>query len=160
MRQIEPPPESVNPSSATAAYVTLTLCGQLCGLPVMAVRDVLADQKIARIPLAPSAIAGNLNLRGRIVTAIDLRQRLRLAKREAGAPSISIVAEHGAELYALIVDQVHEVVTLSAAGMEANPPTLPAIWSAHSRGIYRVEERLMVVLDVGLLLRLDVDVAA
>ena len=136
-------------------YVTLTLADQLCGVPVLAVRDVLADQTIARIPLAPREVAGNLNLRGRIVTAIDLRQRLRLPPRAAASPSMSIVTEQGTELYALLVDQVSEVVSLPAAGLEGNPPTLPALWAEHSQGIYRLDERLLVVLDVERLLRLD-----
>jgi purine-binding chemotaxis protein CheW len=131
------------------------LADQLCGVPVLAVRDVLADQTIARIPLAPREVAGNLNLRGRIVTAIDLRERLRLPPRQAGAPSMSIVTEQGTELYALLVDQVSEVVSLPAAGLERNPPTLPALWAEHSRGIYRLEERLLVILDVERLLQLD-----
>jgi purine-binding chemotaxis protein CheW len=140
---------------STCTYVTLTLADQLCGVPVLAVRDVLADQTIARIPLAPREVAGSLNLRGRIVTAIDLRERLRLPPRQAGAPSMSIVTEQGTELYALLVDQVSEVVSLPAAGLERNPPTLPALWAEHSRGIYRLEERLLVILDVERLLQLD-----
>jgi purine-binding chemotaxis protein CheW len=136
-------------------YVTLILADQLCGVPVLAVRDVLADQTIARIPLAPREVAGNLNLRGRIVTAIDLRQRLRLPKRPAGAPSMSIVTEQGSELYALLVDQVSEVMSLPAGGLERNPPTLPALWVEHSVGIYRLDGRLLVVLDVERLLKLD-----
>ncbi len=142
------------------AYVTLMLADQLCGLPVLAVRDVLARQSITRIPLAPPEIAGNLNLRGRIVTAIELRQRLRLPSRPPDKRPVCVVTEHGTELYALIVDQVLEVVTLEAAGLEPNPPTLSPIWAAHSRGIHRVGERLMAVLDVDMLLRLDLEVAA
>ena len=142
------------------AYVTLMLGDQLCGVPVLVVRDVLADQTIARIPLAPVEVAGNLNLRGRIVTAIDLRQRLRLPKREACAKPMSIVTEHGNELYALLVDQVSEVVTLLPSDLEHNPPTLPPIWAEHSLGIYRVGKKLMAVLDVDRLLRLEPALAA
>jgi len=100
------------------AYVTLMLGDQLCGVPVLAVRDVLAGQSIARIPLAPPEVAGNLNLRGRIVTAIDLRQRLHLSPRAPNAKPMSVVTEQGSELYALLVDQVSEVVSLRAADME------------------------------------------
>jgi purine-binding chemotaxis protein CheW len=142
------------------AFVILTLADQLCGVPVLAVRDVLADQSIARIPLAPREVAGNLNLRGRIVTAIDLRERLRLPPRSDGAPFMSIVTEQGSELYALLVDQVSEVLTLQRSAMESNPPTLPRIWAEHSLGIYRLEQRLMVVLDVERLLQLDITIAA
>jgi purine-binding chemotaxis protein CheW len=143
-----------------SAFVILTLADQLCGVPVLAVRDVLADQAIARIPLAPREVAGNLNLRGRIVTAIDLRERLRLPPRPDGAPFMSIVTEQGSELYALLVDQVSEVLTLRRAAMEPNPPTLPRIWADHSHGIYRLEQRLMVVLDLENLLQIDIAAAA
>jgi purine-binding chemotaxis protein CheW len=140
--------------------LTLMLADQLCGVPVLGVRDVLAGQTIARIPLAPREVAGNLNLRGRIVTAIDLRERLRLPPRAEGVPAMSIVTEQGNELYALQVDTVCEVVTLRRAAMEPNPPTMPAIWTDHSQGIYRTDQKLLVVLDVERLLALDVAVAA
>ena len=73
---------------ASRMVLTLTVAGQLCGVPVLAVRDVLGPQTITRIPLAPPEVAGSLNLRGRIVTAIDLRRRLSLPPR----PSSSIRA--------------------------------------------------------------------
>jgi purine-binding chemotaxis protein CheW len=149
-----------NDVAECCAYVTLMLGDQLCGVPVLAVRDVLAGQSIARIPLAPPEVAGNLNLRGRIVTAIDLRQRLHLSPRPANAKPMSVVTELGSELYALLVDQVSEVVSLRAADMERNPPTLPPIWAEHSVGIYRVSDRLMVVLDVEKLLKLETVMAA
>ncbi len=142
------------------AFVTLMLADQLCGVPVLCVRDVLADQTIARIPLAPPEVAGNLNLRGRIVTAIDLRERLQLPRRAAGAPSMSIVTEQGSELYALLVDQVSEVLTLQRSKMEPNPPTLPPIWAEHSEGIYRLAQGLLVVLSVDRLLALGLAAAA
>jgi len=161
--QTEPGAKRGNAASDSAemcAYVTLMLGDQLCGVPVLAVRDVLAGQSIARIPLAPPEVAGNLNLRGRIVTAIDLRQRLHLAPRPASARPMSVVTEQGSELYALLVDQVSEVVSLRAADMERNPPTLPPIWAEHSVGIFRVSDRLMVVLDVDKLLKLELVMAA
>ena len=135
-------------------FVTLTVADQLCGVPVLAVRDILGEQAITRIPLAPNEIAGSLNLRGRIVTAIDLRQRLHLPPMPSGTPRMSVVAEQGGELYALLVDQVSEVMSLKASAFERNPPTLPSAWAQFSTGIYRLDNRLLVVLDVGKLLAL------
>lgn len=144
--------------SAAAAeeniYVTLMLGDQLCGIPVLCVRDVLAEQTITRIPLAPPEVAGSLNLRGRIVTAIDLRRRLRLPPAPTGMPRMSVVTEQGNELYALLIDQVAEVITLRSSDMERNPPTLPAVWAENGSGIYRLKDRLLVVLDVARLLTL------
>ncbi len=133
-------------------FVTLTVDGQLCGVPVLSVRDILAAQAITRIPLAPAEIAGSLNLRGRIVTAIDLRSRLGLPPAAAGSPRMSVVAEQTGELYALLVDQVCEVVSLAADKFERNPPTLPPAWERFSAGIFRLQERLMVMLDIPRLL--------
>src|ERR1700692_3102095 len=135
--------------------VTLTVGEQLCGVPVLAVRDILGEQTITHIPLAPPEIAGSLNLRGRIVTAIDLRKRLRLAPAPAGLARMSVVAEQGGELYALLVDQVSEVLTLDASMFERNPPTLEKSWADFSTGIFRLDGRLLVVLDVSRLLALS-----
>jgi purine-binding chemotaxis protein CheW len=136
-------------------FVTLTVADQLCGVPVLGVRDILGEHKITRIPLAPPEIAGSLNLRGRIVTAIDLRQRLRLPPAPTDQPRMSVVAEQSGELYALLVDQVSEVMSLTAGAFERNPPTLPPAWAQFSSGIYRLDGRLLVVLDVGKLLALN-----
>ncbi|MEA2738591.1 MAG: purine-binding chemotaxis protein CheW [Acetobacteraceae bacterium] len=138
----------------THVLVTLTVADQLCGVPVLAVRDILGEQVITRIPLAPPEIAGSLNLRGRIVTAIDLRRRLRLPPAAAGQARMSVVAEQGGELYALLVDQVSEVLSLSASQFERNPPTLDKTWAEFSTGVFRLDGRLLVVLDVSRLLAL------
>ncbi|HST75103.1 MAG TPA: chemotaxis protein CheW, partial [Acetobacteraceae bacterium] len=122
-------PAHESPAIAAASdeqvLVTLTVADQLCGIPVLGVRDVLGEQVITRIPLAPPEIAGSLNLRGRIVTAVDLRRRLCLPPAPPGVARMSVVAEQGGELYALLVDQVAEVMTLKASAFERNPPTLP-----------------------------------
>ncbi len=138
-------------------FVTLSVADQLCGIPVLAVRDVLGPQTITRIPLAPPEVAGSLNLRGRIVTAIDLRRRLQLPPAPTGAIQMSVVAEQGGELYALLVDQVSEVLSLPSRQFEHNPPTLPAEWARYSTGIYRLQGRLLAVLDVARLLALSTE---
>jgi purine-binding chemotaxis protein CheW len=67
---------------STQDFVTIRLAGQLLGIPVLSVHDVLKPQKITRVPLAPDSVAGVLNLRGRIVTAVDLRSSLGLPRRQ------------------------------------------------------------------------------
>ncbi|MGB8839612.1 MAG: chemotaxis protein CheW [Aliidongia sp.] len=141
-------------------YVSIIIAGQLFGIPVLQVQDVLGPQRITRIPLAPPEVAGSLNLRGRIVTAIDLRTRLRLPKREDGAKSMSVVVDQAGESYSLLVDNVGEVLSLSAATLERNPATLDINWRDVSNGIHRLDAGLLIVLDVGRLLDFAVKVDA
>ncbi len=141
-----------------ASYLTFTLAGQLCAVPVSCVRDVLAPQAVTPIPLASPEIAGSLNLRGRIVTAVDLRRRLALPATPE--PRMAVVSELDGELYALLVDIVHEVLSLSPAEVERNLPTLPPPWSSYGAGVCRRADALLVLLDVARLLRLGQEVAA
>jgi purine-binding chemotaxis protein CheW len=141
-------------SAETQDYVTMFIDGQMFGIPVLTVQDVLGPQRITRIPLAPKEVAGNLNLRGRIVTAIDVRLRLGLSPRPPEKASMSVVVERSGELFSLMVDQVGEVLSLRAAAFERNPPTLDPLWRDFSAGIYRLDGKLMVVLDVERLLDL------
>ncbi len=136
-------------------FVTFTIAGQLFGIPVLQIQDVLSSYHITPIPLAPPEITGSLNLRGRVVTAIDVRLRLGLPPRPSDVDSMSIVAENGGELYSLMVDSVGEVLALSQSAYERNLPTLDAKFRAFSDGIYRLDDQLLVVLDVNRLLDYD-----
>jgi purine-binding chemotaxis protein CheW len=131
-----------------ADYITMTVAGQLFGLPVLSVRDVLGPQRITRVPLAPAEVAGSLNLRGRVVTAIDLRRRLGMPTRDDDTKSMSVVVDRDGELYSLMIDSVGEVLTLLASRIETNPPTMDGNWREVSNGICRLDDRLLVLLDI------------
>jgi purine-binding chemotaxis protein CheW len=133
-------------------YVSITIADQMFGIPVLIVHDVLGPQRITRIPLAPPEVAGSLNLRGRIVTAIDVRTRLGLERRPPENPGMSVVVEHANESYSLMVDSVGEVLTLPTSEFQRNPPTLDARWREVSLGIFRLNQELLVILDVDRLL--------
>lgn len=139
-------------SSDYRDYVTMSIADQLFGIPVLKVQDVLGQQAITRVPLAPPEVAGSLNLRGRIVTAIDVRLRLGLDRREDAKASMSVVVEHDGELYSLLVDSVGEVLSLNVKDYQRNPPTLNPRLREFSDGIYRLNGSLLVVLSVASLL--------
>ena len=132
-------------------FVTVRLGGQLLGIPVLEVHDVMRLGLLTRVPRAPDMVAGVMNLRGRIVTAIDVRRCLGLAERPAGTASMGVVIEQGGQPYALVVDAVGDVVTVAGDRYEAQPATLSPAWRAVTLGVYRLDE-LMLVLDVGRLL--------
>lgn len=146
--------ESVD-GTTNREFVTMFVSGQLFGIPVLQVQDVLGPQKITRVPLAPREVAGSLNLRGRIVTAIDVRTRLNIPPRDDGAKSMSVVVDYNGEFYSLIVDQVGEVMSLAASDYEKTPATLDERWREISNGVYRLKETLLVVIDVKRLLNLE-----
>ncbi len=135
-------------------FVTVMIEDQWFGIPVLTVQDVLGTQRIAPVPLAPPGVAGSLNLRGRIVTAVDPRVRLGLPQRDDRASMMSVVVEYGGELYSLLIDTVGEVLDLPEDRFERNPATLDDRWRGVSAGIYRLDDRLLVVLDVARLLEI------
>ncbi len=145
-------PETSAISGDTEEFVTMTIDDQLFGIPVLMVRDVLRSQKLQRVPLAPLEVAGALNLRGRIVTAIDVRRRLRLHERGEDNLGMSIVVDHDGELYSLVVDAVGEVLSLPVDIFETTPATLDPIWKSVSKGVYRLDDKLLLVMDVDRLL--------
>ena len=142
-------------SELSEEFVTFTIAGQLFGISVLQIQDVLNSCHITPIPLAPPEITGSLNLRGRVVTAIDVRRRLGLPARPSDADSMGIVAENEGELYCLMVDAVGEVLALSQSAFERNLPTFDAEFRVFSEGIYRLDDQLLVVLDVKRLLDYD-----
>ena len=146
--------------SRTQEYVTATIGEQLFGLPIRRVQDVFMPERVTRVPLAPPEIAGVLNMRGRIVTLIDLRRRLGLPARAQAADVMAIGVELRGESYGLLIDAVGEVLRLDDTAREANPVNLDAELAQVSAGIHRLEGQLLMVLDVDRLLDISVHAAA
>jgi purine-binding chemotaxis protein CheW len=133
-------------------FLTINIDGQMFGIPILQVQDVLGEVKVTRIPLAPPQVMGSLNLRGRIVTAIDVRKCLGLAPLENNQRRMSVVVIHDDELYSLIIDNVGDVLTLQDNEFEQNPATLDITWKSISLGVYRLDKQILVILDVPKLL--------
>ena len=134
-------------------FVAIRIGSQDFGVPVMQVRDVLRRQHLTPVPLAPRAIAGLLNLRGRIVTAIDLRTRLGLSPQAAGSETAHVVVvENSGELYALVVDSVGDVLPVDERQLETVPPGLDPQWRAVASAVYPTKTGLIVLLDIARLI--------
>lgn len=130
-------------------YVTLRIMNQLFGIPILQVQDVLSEQVITKIPASPAEVAGALNLRGRIVTAIDVRKKLNLPEAaENESARMNVVIEYEGELYSLIVDSIGEVLNLYDDECEKSPATLDKSWRSAANGVFQLEKELLVVLDV------------
>src|SRR5436305_130055 len=110
-----------NSEGTVAEYVTAVIGGQLFGLPISRVQDVFMPERLTRVPLASSEIAGVLNLRGRIVTVVDMRARLGLPKAADGQPPMAVGVDLRVESYGLLIDQIGQVLKPPDDGCEENP---------------------------------------
>ncbi|MCB1476751.1 MAG: purine-binding chemotaxis protein CheW [Rhodobiaceae bacterium] len=147
-------------SGESREYVTVKIAGQLFGLAIDRIHDVFAPVNMTPVPLAQREIAGVLNLRGRIVTAIDMRRRLGLPDRDDAGTSMAVGIDANGESFGLIVDNVGEVMRLALAELESAPANLDKTWSGLAAGIYRLEGQLLVILDVDRVLRLGGEASA
>ena len=133
---------------ASAQLATFWLDGDLFGVEVEHVQEVLRSQGITRVPLAPPAVAGLINLRGQVVTAIELRERLGRKPRPEGEEAVVIVVRLHGEAVSLLVDSIADVVDVNVRDFEAPPDTLDGSARELIRGAYKLDGQLLLALDV------------
>ena len=156
----QPPRRKTDRRRASAEYVTAVIGGQLFGLPISRVQDVFMPERLTRVPLSSGEIAGVLNLRGRIVTVVDMRARLGLPKNDDGKPPMAVGVDLRGESYGLLIDQIGEVLKLADDGREENPVNLDPRMAKLAGGVHRLDGQLMVVLDVDRVLEIVPDMLA
>jgi len=145
--------ERKSEKGAGKQLVTIRLGAQMIGLPIEKVHDVFFPSNFTPVPLSMEQIAGVLNLRGRIVTIIDLSiiMGLSAVNQEIGErPAVGVICAN--ESYGLLTDTLGEVVTLGNDLFEPNPVNLDPSWAQLSLGTYRLENELLVVLDIDALI--------
>jgi purine-binding chemotaxis protein CheW len=128
---------------------TFFLGEAIFGIDVREVQEVVAPQEMTPVPLAPREVAGLLNLRGQIVTALELRHRLGLPARAAGTRAMNVVVRTAEGPVSLLVDRAHEVVRLPGSAFEPPPDTLHGSGREFLRGVFKREGGLVLVLDLG-----------
>lgn len=134
--------------SASVLYCTFFIGEQYYGIPVSDVQEVLQSQPMTRAPLAPAAVAGLMNLRGQIVTAVDVRRVLRAREKEDISEQMNLVIRHEGSEISLLVDRIGDVVTVEEEAVERPPETLQGMAREFIRGIYPQDEGLLLLVDV------------
>ncbi len=134
-------------------FCTFFIDGHFCGIEVERVQEVLRHQAMTRIPLAPSRIRGLINLRGQIVTAIDLRKQLGLPDRPADALPMNVVVRCDDGAVSVLVDEIDEVLTVGAETLAPPPHNVSDALRSLLRGVHKLPGRLLLVADVDALLR-------
>lgn len=134
--------------TARTQYATFWVGDHYLGIPVPEVQEVLREQMITKVPLAPPAVAGLINLRGQIVPELDVRTLLAIRPRESGAATFSVVVrtDHGA--VSLSVDEIDDVMELDASSFEMPPQNVDGLVRGVLRGVHQLPRRLLLIVDV------------
>ena len=128
---------------------TVFVGGEKFGLPVDCVQTIFPIEAVTPVPLGPREILGLVNLRGKIVTAVSLRRRMQLPEENEGRQRLAIGIEHRGESFALVVDEVGDVIMLSAQARIAMPPHLDAQRAKLTEAVYRLNDGILPQLDMG-----------
>ena len=135
------------PANERGQLCTFTVAGHYLGVPVGRVQEVIRHQEMTAVPLAPPIVRGLINLRGQIVTALDLRVPLALAPAPAGALPMNVVVRVGGDLISLLVDEIGDVMDVTADTFEPPPETLGGPPRELIRGAFKLDGRLLLILD-------------
>jgi purine-binding chemotaxis protein CheW len=130
-----------------AQYCTFTLSGLHFGVPVQEVQEVIRSQELTKVPLASGVVGGLINLRGQIVTAIDLRRRLALPERDVEQKPMNVVVRTDDGVLSLLADEIGEVIEVSGTSFEPPPETLREPARALVRGTHKLPDRLLLLLN-------------
>jgi purine-binding chemotaxis protein CheW len=131
----------------SSQFSTFFVADLFFGVDVLKVQEVLRSQPMTPVPRAPGVIEGLINLRGQIVTAIDMRRRLLLPPHETGLPSMNIVVRSTDGAVSLLVDEIGDVVNMDASDYEQPPDNLAPAAKELIRGVYKLKDRLLLILD-------------
>ena len=133
---------------------TFSVGDMFFGVDVQNVHEVIRAQEMTRVPMAPAVVRGLINLRGRIVTAVDMRARLRLPPLPDDQESMNVVVQADEGSVSLLVDEISDVFEVVDEDFEPLPPTLQGVYREFVRGIYKLDDRLLLILDTDQLLEL------
>ncbi|MGV3710124.1 MAG: chemotaxis protein CheW [Gemmatimonas sp.] len=139
----------------TTQYCTFYVDGLYFGIDVLQVQEVIRTLSMTEVPLAPQGVKGLINLRGQIVTAIDLRTSLGLTPREDGAEPMNVVVRLDDGAVSLLVDEIGDVIEPDEDAFERTPETLTLSARRLIRGVYKLPDRLLLVLDTALAVNLE-----
>lgn len=138
-------------------FCTFYLDGLFFGVEVVKVQEVLRFQEMTRVPLAANSVSGLINLRGQIVTAIDLRKKLNLKPRPSNQFPMNIVIRLDDGVLSFLVDEIGDVVEVDPSTFEHSPETVEASTRDLIRGVYKLKERLLLILDTDKVLDMAVN---
>lgn len=132
--------------------VTFKIADEEFGVEILAVQEIIRTMQITTVPRAPAFIEGVINLRGKVIPVIDMRKRFGLPLVERDSQTRIIVMELNQKIVGFLVDAVSEVLRIPAATVEAPPPVVAGIGSEYIKGVGKLDDRLLILMDLDSLL--------
>lgn len=139
--------QRANTQSTRRQYSTFTIDNLFFGIEVLKVQEVLRYLEMTRVPMAPDVIEGLINLRGQIVTAVDMRRRLHLSPRDAFEIPMNMVVRSDDGAVSLLVDEIGDVLEVGSDSYEPIPDNVPQVQRELILGVHKLEGRLLLILD-------------
>ena len=138
-------------------FATFSVADMFCGIDVAQVQEVLKYQEMTPVPLAPGVIQGLINLRGQIVTAVDLRRRFRLPERAAGQKPMNMVLRSDGGAVSLLVDEIGDVIEIDSTSHEPSPSTMDPFHREVVETVFKLDGKLLLALDTAKVMQLEVE---
>lgn len=117
------------------------------GIEVSRIQEVLRSQQMTHVPLAADVVKGLMNLRGQIVTALDMRKQLKLTPPPEDWQAMNVLVHNGENLVSLLVDEIGDVIEVKQEQFESTPETLPQNVKPAIKGVYKLDGKLLLLLD-------------
>jgi len=142
-------------TNETKQLCTFYVDGQLFGVDVSDVQEVIRHQEMTPVPLASGVVSGLINLRGRIVTALDLRRRFGLPPRDSDQLPTNVVVRIDDGIVSFLVDEIGDVVEVEGASFERPPETLASGAKIPIEGVYKLTPQLLLLLNTRLAAQIE-----
>lgn len=138
-------------------FSTFYLDGHFFGIDVLEVQEVFRYQEMTKVQLAPAVVRGLINLRGQIITAIDLRKRLDLPDRPEDEKPMNVVVRTSEEVVSLLVDEIGDVLEVAESQYEPPPGTISAVMQDLIKGVYKLDNQLLLILDTARVMQYEAE---
>jgi len=138
-------------------FATFSVADMFCGIDVAQVQEVLKYQEMTPVPLTPDVIQGLINLRGQIVTAVDLRRRFHLPERAVDQKPMNMVLRCDGGAVSLLVDEIGDVIEVDGCEHEPPPSTMDPLHREVVEAVFKLDGRLLLALDTAKVMRLEVE---
>jgi purine-binding chemotaxis protein CheW len=142
--------------SVTTQLCGFKIMGDFYAIPVLDVQEVIKPQSLTPVPLSPQYVGGLINLRGQIVTSVSLRRLFEIEDEDTDE-HMNIIVRNGDSLYALVVDEILDVIDVDESRFERIPETISENIKKYISGVYKLEENLLILLDLEKVLSVDIN---